>query len=67
MQSEKYSLAQKYESPKRQKKKQAEREKAEVLKNIGRISASFKNAKINHVEDMDFEETKCVKRKCSKT
>jgi hypothetical protein len=40
-----------------EKKKQAEREKAEALKNTGRISI-IKDGKMDNVEDADFEEVK---------
>lgn len=41
-----------------EKKKQAEREKTEALKNTGRISVLDKNGKIDNVEDVDFEEVR---------
>lgn len=41
-----------------EKKKQAERKKAEALKNTGRISIVIKDGKIDNVEDVDFEEVK---------
>jgi len=40
-----------------EKKKQAEREKAEALKNTGRISI-IKDGIMDNVEDADFEEVK---------
>ena len=40
------------------KKKQAEREKAEALKNTGRISVLDKKSRIDNVEDVDFEEVR---------